>query len=135
MIQRDYIQRMIEQLAKVVAKLMGKDPKQSIEILSKNYDEWLGFRPDYISSIPEEDLLYVLVNKNNLNINQLEFLAELLAKEGEQYLKTQEFSIAKDKLNKSLTIFDFVDAKQELFSMERMNTISNIKSALNSIEE
>ena len=133
MFQRDYILRLVEQMAQLVAKLIGLDPEKALEVIDENFTEWLGFGADYIDDIPADQLLDVLINKNNLNVNQLEFLAELLGKQGLAYIEMQQNLTAKDKLNKSLIIFDFVDEQQGLFSLERMNTLSSLKKHLKNI--
>ncbi|MEM0991848.1 MAG: hypothetical protein AAGI49_02385 [Bacteroidota bacterium] len=53
MIQKDYIERMTQQVAKVLARLIGKDWEQTLLVLEQVYNDWLPIkRTDLIQNHP-----------------------------------------------------------------------------------
>jgi len=135
MIKKDYIERLTQQIAMVFAKLMGKETKESLEIIDEAYNEWLKLDRSFVDALSEDELLEVLVNEKGLNVHQLEFLAELLNKEGEILFDENQLSKSKDKLKKSLILFHHVDNEQQLFSLERQRTLANISNIIQKIAD
>ena len=126
MIQRDYILRLTQQIAQLIAKLLGKSAEEKLEYINQAFDEWLRMDGHEIGSIDEEKILDFLIQMKGFNVYQLELIAELLAKQGEALFESQQFSSAKDRLKKSLIIFGHVEEETQLYSLERMNTITRI---------
>ena len=131
MIQKDYIQRMIEQISKVLALLMGMDvPEEKIKIINEAYEHWLKTNPDYLRKLSPENIVDVLVRGKGYTVEQMEFLAELMAEEGKAEAEKGNTVIAADLWRKCLVLFDYVNEVQQLFSFERMGRIGDIKSRL-----
>ena len=130
MIQKDYIQRMIDALSKVLGQLMGMKPPKGLELIQEAYQEHLKIEGDWLDGLAEADLLTVLQKEKNLNIHQIEFLAELLAKEGELHLKLANKAVACSKLKKALILFEFVETESGEFSFERRMVINNVETML-----
>jgi len=130
MIQKDYIQRMIDALSKVIGQLMGLKPPKGLELIQEAYQQYLKIEGDWLDGLAEGDLVDVLLNEKQLNIHQLEFLGELMAKEGELHLAMNESEKGISKLNKALLLLNYVNANSGLFSFERQQVISTIKNQL-----
>lgn len=135
MIERDYVQRMLKDIARVMALLMGKKTEESLEIINEAYISWLKLDASFIDALADDELIDVLINEKKLNVNHLEFLAELLAKEGELLFIKKDFQKSQNKLKKSLILFDFVDREQQLFSLDRQATVQKIKQQLIAISK
>ena len=133
MIRRDYIERLTQQIAELIAKMIGLNVEEKMEFIDKAFDEWLHLDPEELENIPEEELLLFLIQKKKFNIHQLELLAEILAKRGETFFENKQFPKATDQLKKSLIIFEEVEAKQQLYSIERQKTLEQIHQLLNII--
>lgn len=134
MIQKDYIQRMIEQISKVLGLLMGMDvPEEKIKIINEAYAHWLKTNPDYLRKLSPEDIVEVLVRGKGFTVEQMEFLAELMAEEGKAEAENGNTVIAADLWRKTLVLFDYVNEEQRLFSFERMGRIDDVKSRLEEI--
>jgi len=135
MIQKDYIQRMTQQIAQIMAKLMGLNIDESLEIIDQAYTEWLTIDRKFLDQLSKNQLLDVLVKEKKLNINHLEYIAELLAIEGELFFKNKQLPKSRDTLQKSLILFQHVDLAQQLFSFDRQNKLKRIQHLLQQIEK
>jgi len=133
MIQRDYILRLTQQIAQVVAKLLGKSTEEKLEIIDQAFTEWLRLDNEELAQVDEEKIVTFLVEDKGFNVYQAELIAELLARQGEAYFEKQEFLSAKDCLKKSLIIFGFVEEETKLYSMERISTINRANDLLATI--
>ena len=91
MIQKDYLMRLIEEMATVVARLFGlmtEDKLQeAIKLLDKTYDSFFKFEGKLLRFTPKEELLDILKDKENMEAEQMEIVAELLRHEAELWLK------------------------------------------------
>lgn len=133
MIQRDYILRLTQQIAQVVAKLLGKSTEEKLEIIDQAFTEWLRLDHEELAQVDEEKIVDFLLQEKGFNVYQLELIAELMARHGEAFFEKQEFSSAKDQLKKSLIIFGFVEEETKLYSIERINTINHANDLLATI--
>lgn len=130
MIQKDVILRLTEEIGRLVAAITGKNIPEALEYIDEAYDEWVALSSSDIGGIPAEKLLDLLVKEKGIAINRIELLAELLTKEGELFYKSEQFVKSKDRLEKALLLFDYVDKEQQIFSFEKMQTLQNIKKIL-----
>lgn len=134
MIQKDYILRWVQELAKVMARMIGKDPKETLELLDTAFDELLQLDAKSLRDIPKEKIIDYLIKERGFDIPQLEFIAELLylqATNMEALLaQPVDFADQRDKLEKALIIFEHVENNQDIFSLERQNKLAKIRSTL-----
>lgn len=130
MIKKDYIERLTQQIAALLAELMGKETKEALEIIDKAYDIWLKLSRKELLALGTNELFILLVEEKEMKAHQLELLAEMMTKEGEIYLKENDKDKAKLSLEKALRLFEFVDEAQQLYSMERQATMQHIKNQL-----
>lgn len=134
MIKRDYFLRWTQELAKVIARLIGKDPEDAVELLDKTLEEQLQLDAKTLSDLPKAQLINHLANERGYNLAQMEFIAELLYLQctqlKQQAPESQDFDILEDKLEKALTIFEHVEQEQGLFSLERQAKMTDLRSWL-----
>ncbi|MEM8524506.1 MAG: hypothetical protein AAGG68_07670 [Bacteroidota bacterium] len=127
MIQRDYIERLTQQVAKVMARLIGKDWEQQLLVIEEVYNDWLPINRKDLIEKPPADLLDWLTVEEELSVDELEAIADLLKFEGEQI---EDYETAKDRLKKALSLLEYVDANQDIYSMDRVYKIGQLKKEL-----
>lgn len=135
MIQRDYILRWTKELAMVLARLMGKDPKQQIEIISDAYHGTLHFQPDELDELPPERWLPFLTLERQLHEGQLDFLAHLLSREAEYYFSQQQADKSRLKAQQAIHIFDYLDQLQATLSLERQAVVTKLEHILQTLAQ
>jgi hypothetical protein len=121
---------MIEALSKVLGQLIGLDPPAGLVHLDQVLQDYLNIDESWLDALSEENLLEILKTEKRLNVGQLEFLAELLARQGVFCYELEQYSNAKSKLNKALIIFNFVEKEQALYSFERQAILLKINDLL-----
>ena len=127
MIQKDYIQRMIDALSKVMGHLIGLKPPEGLEIIKEAYRDYLKIEGEWLDGLVADDFLNTLIQERKLNIYQIEFLAELLAREGELYWGMNNEIIAQKKFEKAIILIEWVEANSEEYSLERRMTLEKLK--------
>ncbi|MBX2873017.1 MAG: hypothetical protein KTR30_12975 [Saprospiraceae bacterium] len=135
MIQRDYILRWTKELAMVLARLMGKDPKQQFEIISEAYHGTLHFKPDELDDLPPDRWLPFLTLERQLHEGQLDFLAHLIAREADYYFSQQLSDKSRLKAQQAIHIFDYLDQQQATLSMERQAAVTRMGHILQTLEQ
>lgn len=131
MIQRDYILRWAQELAKVLAILLGKDPGPGIIIIEESYDDLLQFNPNELDAITSAEWMDFLLLKRQFNEGQLDFLAHLFAKEADYHYLQQEVDKCRLRAKQALTIFDHLEVSQATFSLERQQIMDRMTRILN----
>ena len=126
-IQKDYIERLTQQVAKVIARLIGKDWEQQLLVIEEVYNDWLPINRKDLMAKPPVDLLDWLVVEEELSVDELEAIADLLKFEGEQL---SNYEVSKDRLKKALLLLEYVDAHQDIYSMDRIYKIEQLKKKL-----
>ena len=126
----DIIERMMKDLARTFALLMGKSVEEKLEFVETAYREWLGLSVEEIEKMDADQILEVLVEEQDLDIHQLELLAMVIGKEGECYFEKQDFSKSEDRIRKALIIFEHIEKSSEVYSMERKDQIKQLGSLL-----
>jgi hypothetical protein len=138
MYQKDYILRMAEMVAKLLAGLLGlinrKEYTTASEQLSNIYHDILKEDASFFRSIPEAELTNKLLEEHNYTNGHLEILAELFNAEAEleyaQGMKEDclEFS------RKSLILFEFVDREMKTYSTDRIEKMDAIKRRIEELQ-
>lgn len=124
MIQKDYLLRMIEEAASVIARLMGLTTankfEEAILLLDNTYDSFFKFEGRLLRFTPPESLLTVLLEQEKLEIEQLEIVASLLRQEAEVWIKMGKQTEAIDRLQKSILVLEHLEqAQAHIYSLER----------------
>ncbi|GJM33083.1 MAG: hypothetical protein DHS20C18_20840 [Saprospiraceae bacterium] len=130
MIKRDHLLRWTQELAKVIARLMGKETLEALDIIDDIYDGVLEFSPSELDRIPPETWWTYLTIKKSFHEGQLDFLAELLYRQGTLLHKSSQLVESKARLQQALHIFERLDKEQAVFSFERQQQLVDIRKQL-----
>ncbi|MEJ8589728.1 hypothetical protein JSO54_00490 [Riemerella anatipestifer] len=133
--QKDYIKKQIDQLGKVLGKLLfdligvnqsGK-VTDGIAFSSEVLKKELGIDLDKLLSIPNQCFVQILTNEFKFSNESLNYLAEVLF-----YLSENQSEEMKEKLlEKTLIIYHFLELNEKIYSIERNKMITCIKQKLN----
>lgn len=134
MYQKDYILRMSEMIAKLIAGILGKiinkDYSSASEELGNIYYDILKQDASFFSSIPENELTNKLLQEHNYTNDHLAVLAELFNAEAELSLAQEEKSTSLEFSRKALLLFEFIDREQKTFSHDRINKMDSIRKRI-----
>jgi len=87
MMQRDYLLRMIEQLSRVLTRILNlrqaKDYEGALTLIDEVFKQTLGLSSEFINSLSNETLLAMLTSLGTLNVEKCFLAATLLKAEGE----------------------------------------------------
>ncbi|MBL0328909.1 MAG: hypothetical protein IPP64_05695 [Bacteroidetes bacterium] len=138
MIRKDYIEKQVEQLALVIARIISEmtNAKTSGKIDSgiSIADEFLKTEFDVefakLAVMDKQHLVNYLIKNKNIHIHKLDLLADVLFATAELHEKSEKNNIAKSLFEKTLVIYTFVNNEQKTFSQTRQEKISQINSKL-----
>jgi hypothetical protein len=139
MYSRDYVLRMIEMIADLIAAILGRIRKGEYDaasgLLSNLYYDVLREDASFFRNIPEEDLTTKLLQDHNYTNGHLEILAELFNAEAElsQARGDNPESIVYSR--KSLILFEFIDSEQRTYSLERINKMESIRKRIELLKQ
>ncbi len=133
MYRRDYLQRMIEDFSRVLAKAMGLKTmdrnSEALEGIHDAYKTFFGLDHEDLEKILPEDFVKRMTENPDFKKEHLESIARALMMEGE--LHPLEPNKSFDCRMKSLSLFrhlEVIDA--ETFSMTRKKSISELEQLL-----
>lgn len=134
MYQKDFILRMIDMFGELLAAIMGLIRKgeytRASDQIGRIYYDMLKEDASFFRSLPEKDLTKTLLENHNYTNGHLEILAELFNAEAELALAQRNKSASLEFSGKSLVLFEFVDADQKTYSLERLNKIETIRQRI-----
>jgi hypothetical protein len=134
MYQKDYILRMIEEMTKFLAVVLGLmkkgDYQKASEHLASSYYELLKEDAAYFRNIPEEELTHELLENHNYTNGHLEILAELFNTEAELCQAKRDNPGNLIYSLKSLRLFRFVDKEYKTYSQERIDKMTAIEEKI-----
>ena len=134
MYQRDYILRMIEMLAQVIAAILKLiktgDLNQASQRLQSAYG--MAFRHEALKlkSLPEEGLVDTLLQEYLYTNGHLEMLAELFYADAELLLAENKIAQSMAYYRKSLALLEYIDKEYRSYSQERQDRMQAIKERL-----
>jgi hypothetical protein len=134
MYQRDYILRMIEMIAQLIAGILklirSGDVQQASKALQSAYG--LAFQHEAIGlkEIPEEKLLDNLLNGYHYTTGHLEMLSDLFFAEAELSMAEKKIGESRLYYKKTLVLLNYIDKEYRSYSQERQNRILAIKEIL-----
>jgi len=138
MYQKDYILRMIEMLGQLIAGILGLIKKgnftQAEDKLEQLYYTMLKEDSAIFKDIPLDELTDRLLHKHNFTNGHLEVLAELFNAEAELRLAKDDKPGSLEYSQKSLRLFEFIDAEYKTYSQERIDKIAAIKKRIKTLE-
>lgn len=137
MYQKDYILRMIEMIADLIAGILGLIKKGDLDkasaTLENSYQDFLKEDASYFRKIPLSKLTDKLLQEHNYTHGHLEILAELFYAEGELAKAKLNKMKAKEFYQKSLKLYEFVIANSNAFSFEKQGKVSKIRGIIDNI--
>lgn len=130
MLRRDYIQRMIEEFARVVARALGmKDSGQSegaVNELRDAYRTWFALDVETIAGLSPEELTAKLAADPDFQMEKIEALAYGIKAEAE--LLSPVDPAAADRREKALALFRYLeDTDKANFSFTRKAAIAGLE--------
>ncbi len=137
--QEDYIKRQIDQLGRVLGKildgLMGLRARgrvsQGIESVSQDLKTELDLNLEDLALIPTESFLNTLLETKKFSDNSFEQLAEIMYLiAGELNDKNKDVSKMKQLYERALIIFEILDKTSSTYSFDRHSKIEIIKKML-----
>lgn len=138
MYQRDYIVRMIEMIAELVAGILGlikkgefKKASQSIE---SAYRDILRQDAAFFQGIPLEELTDKLIGEHNYTNGHLEILSELFFAQAELSYAGGNKNESLQYYKKSLTLLDFIINESKSFSLEKQTRQSYIMDRMDELK-
>lgn len=134
MYQKDFILRMIEMFGELLAGIMAlinkKEYKKAQEKIGRLFSDILREDAAFFEKLDTTKLTSELIDSHNYTNGHLEILAELLNAEAELNFAQGLNEKALTYSVKSLYIFEYIDAEQKTYSLERINKIETIRKRI-----
>jgi len=138
MYQRDFILRMIEMLAELVAGIFGLikegDFQKASQSIESAYQDLLKEDSTFFNKIPLNELTNHLVREHNYTNGHLEILSELFYAQAELLFAQKNYSECLGFYQKSLYLLEFVIKESQTFSFEKQSKISALKNRITELE-
>ncbi len=138
MYRKDYILRMIEMLADLIAGILGLikkgDFKQASQSLENAYYDFLKKDAAFFSCIPKNELTNKLLKEHNFTNGHLEILSELFYTQAELSYAQGNQTDSIEFYEKSLILSDFVLKATKTFSLEKQSKISLIQNRITKLK-
>ncbi len=137
MLRRDYIQRMIEEYARVLAHVLGLSREgqheEALNQLRTGTTTFFNIDPQLIHVLLPSQLLKLLIQDKGLTSGQIEVFAEGLRVEADMLLNTKPGD-AKDRYVKALALYEYVEHSDPTnFSIVRRNAIEEIMYSISAL--
>ena len=127
MYQRDYILRMIEMIADLIAGILGLikkgDFQQASQTLENAYYEFLKQDASIFRSIDKEKLTDELLIEHNYTNGHLEILSELFYAEAELLYAKGNLKESLEFYEKTLLLYEFVVKESNSYSVDKQSKI------------
>ncbi len=137
--QKDYILRIIEMAAKVLAAILGQikggDLHEAAEGLENFYYDILKEDAAFFREIPGEKLTETLLSEHNYTNGHLEILAELFYAEAELCAARKNSSGMLEYSQKSFILFRFIDTEYKTYSEDRFNKMKKLLERINLVKD
>ncbi len=132
--QRDYILRMIEMIAELIAGILGLIKKGEFEkasaAIDQVYYDMLKEDAGFFRNIELDKLTDKLIQEHNYTKDHLEILAELFFVDAELNKAKKEEELALFNYKKSLKLFEFILNDSAIFSIDKQSKISTIEKEI-----
>lgn len=137
MYQKDFILRMIEMLAELVAgilRLIKKgDFNKASQLIDNAYHDMLKHDAGFFNKIPLSKLTDNLIGEHNFTNGHLEILAELFYAQAELLFAQKKYGESLEFYQKSLCLLEFVSEKSQTFSFETQSKISTLQNRVDEL--
>lgn len=139
MYHKDFIMRMIQMIAEVIARILGLlkdgDPEQANLILENTYREFLKEDASFFRNLPKEKLTDTLLGEHNYSNDHLKILSELFFAEGELNIAKGDNKNSLSYYEKSLLLLEFTENNSNTFSLSHESKINLIKEKINMLKQ
>lgn len=130
MIRKDYILRMIEEIGKMIAVMLGLLNKGEIKQAQKLYAEGLkrslDLDEDAILNMEVEQLRTIFEDRFGESYEGLEVLAGLLAAGADMHVKNEQYSKAKSSYIKAMQLYELVESESATYSVSRQAQMTKL---------
>ncbi|MFT3823890.1 MAG: hypothetical protein QM731_08210 [Chitinophagaceae bacterium] len=130
MYSRDYILKLVQQFAQVLARIAGYkekgEPGKAIELINETYAGLLKLDRKYLLGLKPDDTVAMLIQEYHLTLDQLDILAKLMVEDAD--LDAIE---KKNLCSKALLILAYLNKEQKVYSFEREALMEDIRKRLN----
>lgn len=126
MIKQDFIERMSQDLAKVIAELLGFDTSQKLEYLNEYFATLSINTMSLLESTPDE-LMFDLLAREDLQVSHLELVANLIHQKALVYYEQEYDAFGHNLMKKALALLEHVDEQMDTFSVERRELLDAMK--------
>jgi hypothetical protein len=134
MYQKDFILRMIEMMADLIAGILGLIKKGDFEkaqqMLENTYLEMLHNDAAYFRKIPLEQLTDQLLREHDYTHQHLEILAGLFYTEAELNAAKGDKATGLEYFKKSLVLYEYSLRASKTFSLEMEGRLSYLKKQI-----
>jgi tetratricopeptide (TPR) repeat protein len=132
--QRDFIMRMIEMIAELIAGILGLIKKgnfqKATQLIDEAYHDYLKQDATYFNSIPTEQLTDELISKHNFSNGHLEILSNLFFAQAELYYAQNNFNESLPFYQKALLLLEFVLNESQTFSFDKQSKSDLIQNRI-----
>lgn len=133
--QDDYFLKQIDLLGKILGKILANllnlksqgEVKELMEITSQSLKSELDLDLNELLNISNSDLIKFLQEDKKFNNGHLEKIAEILFELGSVINNNIKINV----LEKSLTLFDYLNHTSLTYSLDRITKIKKIRTILN----
>src|SRR4030043_528717 len=116
MSSEDYLIRMIRQATDVIARIIGLrksgDYRDAFQEIDQNLEQLFGMDPKLIRLLDDESLYRNLSANEQLNMERLEFIADLFREEGELFQLQGKIPESENSYARSLSFYLIMDANK-----------------------
>jgi len=139
MYRQDYILRMIEMLADLIAGILGLIKKGDFQKASRSLDnayyDFLKQDAAFFQSISTKELTNKLIIEHNFTNGHLEILSELFYAQAELLYAQGNRINSLEFYEKSLVLLDFVIKESKTFSIEKQSKVSLIQNRITKLKD
>ena len=139
MIRKDYILRMIEEIAKVIAAILGLLKKGDVEQAQKLYagalNRAFNLDEDRVLDMDVEQLRAIFENQFGESYEGLEIIAGLLVKGGDIHLENNDENKAELCYLKSLSLYNLVEMESGTYSLNRQAEMRKVTQLIDALKD
>ena len=136
--KRDYLMQQIEQLGQVLAQMLAfllgiknkGEAVLSIDEVRQTYRDQLDISLELIQETPADSIIEVLTSKVKHMDSHLDKMGDILQETADLYLRAGDEQTARELYEKTLVIFEHLQASGNAFSVERMHKIGQLKTLM-----
>ena len=138
MIRQDYILRMIEEIGKMIAAILGLLKKGEVTQAQRLYSEGIkrafNMDDDRVLEMSVDKLRLIFENQFGESFEGLEIMAGLISKGGDIQLKNNNHEKAEQCYLKALELFNLVEMESQTFSLSRQAEMGKVTQLVDQLK-